>query len=322
MERYRLAVPAIVVVRLLRYGTLMLASREGICYVGKTKQTNKVIVAGTIAVTMTPLFAHEHNGTLTIALSGMSGSLSLRIRVGIYKSQGFLLLYPFLISFQANIYFPYYPCIHILLHAPGQAQHHDILLAGIFQQESTSKNNMAAFRTPKITSIPASDLCHDVACPIKAPHAAGGYRSNVNDPKQAHLPAPPRPITLALAAVNFRHDEKTIENLAATELLAKFDLVHAGWATVPVKKQPARKGRGKRPEWNWQAARQNGPKPLVIGKGKKVEAAAKVVAPRQAPVGGNAGRTPSAKTISTAAPASTPATSVADDSSVGGVKIA
>ncbi|KAI4201496.1 MAG: hypothetical protein LQ348_001633 [Seirophora lacunosa] len=181
---------------------------------------------------------------------------------------------------------------------------------------------MAAFRTPKITSIPASDLCHDVACPIKAPHAAGGYRSNVNDPKQAHLPAPPRAITLALAAVNFRHDEKITQDLAATELLAKFDVVHAGWATVPVKKQPARKGRGKRPEWNWQAARQNGPKPLVIGKGKKVEAAAEVVAPRQAPVGGNAGRTPNAKTISTAAPASTPATNVADDSSVGGVKIA
>ncbi|KAL8652647.1 MAG: hypothetical protein Q9210_002557 [Variospora velana] len=172
---------------------------------------------------------------------------------------------------------------------------------------------MAAFRTAISTSIPASDLCHDVACPIKALHAAGGYRSTHNDPKQAHLPAPPRAISLALAAI--------IKGLDETELLAKFDVVHGGWATIPVKKQAARKGRSKRPEQNWQAAKQSGPRLFVIGKGKKAEATAISVAPEQAPVRGLAEKTSCAKTIATAAPASTSATSVTDDSRSGGVKI-
>lgn len=69
------------------------------------------------------------------------------------------------------------------------------------------------------------------------------------------------------------------------------------------KKQPARKaGRGKK-VYNWQAARQNGPKPLIIGKGKKVETS------EPAKPAGKAVE----KATSKDSVVSTPATSVADD---------
>ncbi|KAI4146613.1 MAG: hypothetical protein LQ341_002036 [Variospora aurantia] len=170
------------------------------------------------------------------------------------------------------------------------------------QQEQSSENTIAAFRTPISAFIPASDLCHDVACPSTplVPSAGSGQS----------LPR--------------RGDYQTPDE---TELLANFDVVHGGWATIPVKKQAARKSCSKRPEQNWQAAKQAGPRLLIIGKGKKAEATAIAVVPEQAPVRRLAEKTSCAKTIATAAPAYIylyiyiSATSVTDDSRSGGVKI-
>lgn len=83
------------------------------------------------------------------------------------------------------------------------------------------------------------------------------------------MPAPPKAIALAIADIKYFQGDDCADEI---ELVQKFDAVHAGWDKVaPVKRQPTRNGRSKRPERNWQAARQNGPKPLVIGKGPKVE---------------------------------------------------
>ncbi|KAI4133699.1 MAG: hypothetical protein LQ338_000028 [Usnochroma carphineum] len=162
------------------------------------------------------------------------------------------------------------------------------------------------------------------------------------DPKQALMPIPPKAITFAIAGVNFC-DEEIAKTVPEFELLNKFNAVHGGWFNVvPSKKQSARKTRGKKPERNWQAARQNGPRPLVIGKGKKVGVKPELaiqkpkwwdVVAQPMPGAKDVGRFSYAKALSTVwtASASTegggstissPPTSVADDLSIHGEKIA
>ncbi|KAL8920342.1 MAG: hypothetical protein Q9208_006313 [Pyrenodesmia sp. 3 TL-2023] len=147
-------------------------------------------------------------------------------------------------------------------------------------------------------------LCGNSACPLEAFHGAGPYRMDPTDDAQANLPTPPREVLEALASIEKHPSESDIHhNFWHVTLLERFEEIHGGWTTVSgAKKQPARrKGKGKK-VYNWQAARQNGPKPLIIGKGKPVQ----VKTPAK-PVGEAAKGAPEGSTVST------PATSVAED---------
>ncbi|KAI4171558.1 MAG: hypothetical protein LQ343_004150 [Gyalolechia ehrenbergii] len=117
--------------------------------------------------------------------------------------------------------------------------------------------------------IPTHLLCQEPGCPIKDDaHPVGGYQTNPYDRKQRDLPEPPKAIITAMSKIDWHG----AENVAAKdlELMERWNEVHGGWMNVPVKKQSPRKGRGKTPERNWQAARQNGPKPMIIGSGRKM----------------------------------------------------
>lgn len=149
-------------------------------------------------------------------------------------------------------------------------------------------------------------LCGNSACPLEAFHEAGPYRMDPTDESQSNLPTPPREVLEAMASVEKYPSEADIHhNYWHVTLLERFEEIHGGWATVgSAKKQKpaARKGKARK-EYNWQAARQNGPKPLIIGKGKKVEAVKQTAKPVADAENG----------VSLSGTVSTPATSVADD---------
>ncbi|KAL8748682.1 MAG: hypothetical protein Q9184_007148 [Pyrenodesmia sp. 2 TL-2023] len=153
-------------------------------------------------------------------------------------------------------------------------------------------------------------LCGNSACPLEAFHEAGPYRMDPTDDTQADLPAPPREVLEALASVEKHPSENDIRhNYWHVTLLERFEEIHGGWATVPAKKREstARKGKARK-EYNWQAAKQNGPKPLLIGRGKPVEVKKLAALVSESSKGHSA--------------VSTPATSVtADNSSVNGEKL-
>ncbi|KAL8720700.1 MAG: hypothetical protein Q9181_007861 [Wetmoreana brouardii] len=138
------------------------------------------------------------------------------------------------------------------------------------------------------TWVPAPLRCHDASCPIEEVHHAGPCRMDPRVPDQAHLPLAPWKIYGTLDLIEFLGEpfalpgedeipDYAIESRAHLNKLVKdFDEVHS-WSPAPAKKGASRKGngmagKGKKPERNWQAAMQNGPKPLIIGAGKKVKA--------------------------------------------------
>ncbi|KAL8895993.1 MAG: hypothetical protein Q9207_007922 [Kuettlingeria erythrocarpa] len=149
-------------------------------------------------------------------------------------------------------------------------------------------------------------FCGDSACPLEAFHGAGPYCMDRTDKSQAHLRNPPREVVEAMASLAEHPSEDDIHhNYWHATLLERFEEIYNGWSIASAtKKQPSagRKGKGKK-VYNWQAARQNGPKPLIIGKGKKV------VVKDKKPIAATGERVE--KTSTTLA--STPAASVAED---------
>ncbi|KAI4171810.1 MAG: hypothetical protein LQ346_008701 [Caloplaca aetnensis] len=149
-------------------------------------------------------------------------------------------------------------------------------------------------------------LCGNSACPLEAFHRSGPYRMDLTDDSQSHLPAPPREVVEALASVKKFPSENDIRhNFWHVTLLERFEEIHNGWVSVgSANKQPAgRKSKGKKVH-NWQAARQNGPKPLIIGKGKEAEVKGTAKPVAEAGKGGE-------KASSTLT--STPASSIVED---------
>lgn len=127
------------------------------------------------------------------------------------------------------------------------------------------------------SAIPTNLLCQDPSCPIaNEAHHMGGYQTNPYDRAQRNQAEPPKAIIIALSNIEW-HGEDNV-SLDDLKLMEKWNAVHGGWMNVPVKKQKEQKGRGKKPERNWQAAMQNGPKPMVIGSGKKTESTSPVQA--------------------------------------------
>lgn len=117
-------------------------------------------------------------------------------------------------------------------------------------------------------AIPTDLLCQDSACPIaNEGHHMGGYQTNPYDRKQRNQAEPPKAIIIAMSNIDW-HGEDNV-SMHDLKLMDRWNAVHGGWTNVPVKQQKVRKGRGKEPERNWQAAMQNRPKPMVIGSGKK-----------------------------------------------------
>ncbi|KAL8699946.1 MAG: hypothetical protein Q9201_005714 [Fulgogasparrea decipioides] len=138
------------------------------------------------------------------------------------------------------------------------------------------------------TWVPASLRCHDASCPIEEIHHAGPCRMDPRVPDQAHLPLAPWKVYGTLDLLEFLGEpfalpeENEIPDYALesrarlNKLIKDFDEVHS-WSPAPARKGASRNGtgiarKGKKPERNWQAAVQNGPKALIIGSGKKAVA--------------------------------------------------
>ena len=115
------------------------------------------------------------------------------------------------------------------------------------------------------TRTPVQSRCTDKRCPIKHHHSAGQVRKHPGDKNK--LPLAPWAIYSALDRIDyFKSVGQEAKDVCPeeAELLRKFDAVHAerGFVAPTVLKAGSRKG--KKPEPNWQAKTQSGPKPTII----------------------------------------------------------